>query len=498
MYAQQTMAAAAGILLRLAAIASVLGPAVFMSHPLPVVGLQVGHRSKAPAPHASDTDAIASRQGSSLPVTAEWACRNAQEGEGCGPYFNAVLQETGGYCPTGYCCSVQQHSCTNLPFFCSSQTQYLEAYSHGRCSKAGQCWKCGPNAKCVPVGGSHGGVYCDCTPPYVGKGGNCTAKECEKTNLCGNGVCLNTEEAPYYTCKCDPGYTLFEGAGKRPMCVDLCTLSPCGADAAVAACVSGSTDYMCMCNPGYKLTAVGNGQKSCQPFNPCDVSPCGPPEAVETCVKDGISYSCSCKPGFVLRYTSRQAVCVTEADCVPPGCTDKAPEKPVIPSPDSGESSSPGENSSNQGGGGGNTDQPGGSGEDNPRKENSGNTGTILGAVAGSVGGLLLLCGAGYLIMRSRRGRERSSAGRGATDFDVPRTQEGIFDDGDDKALEGPVYASWNNDRSRNDSNASSGSTVSSSSSSSSGSSGSSDSSSSTSSSSSSGTGTDPGSSIGP
>ncbi|PFH31131.1 EGF family domain-containing protein [Besnoitia besnoiti] len=414
-----------------------------------------------------------------LPETAAWVCRSAESGEGCGPYFNSAVNDVGAYCPQDECCSKNRNACTNLPLHCTFEhSQFLPDYSYGRCS-ASQCWQCGPNAKCLTVSGRNGGVYCDCKPPYVGKGANCTVKMCEHVNPCGEGLCVpgEGEGDTTYSCKCNPGFTLLapQHGGVPPVCMDVCLLNSCGDEAAVKKCVAGRDDYMCVCNPGYRLATLANGIQKCVPFDACSVSPCGSSAAVESCTPDELSYKCTCKEGYVERYTDRQAMCIKEEDCVQPHCTDKAPPKivlsttsttakPSAPSAGSGSSGAPNDGSS------GSSTSAGGSDESDPGSGT--NVGVMLGAVGGSLLGLLLIGGVVYFVVRAKNKPQPAARDDEDPEDDndiVSRKRETIFGalvDDAGKEFSDPVQAEWEQQaRERGDSAASSASSASSSSS---------------------------------
>ncbi|XP_018401818.1 PREDICTED: nidogen-2 isoform X2 [Cyphomyrmex costatus] len=183
--------------------------------------------------------------------------------------------------------------------------------------------RCHPYAQCIYVT-STGDYECRCNPGYEGDG-----MECTKTDECNdNSECEKNEQCTYhpmssrYECTCKPGFSMDMD--------DQCVLSDCSTNLSQchvnAQCVSSSDGgNKCVCISGYH----GDGMRQCvEDHIGCNVlNNCGR-NAVCAYNQTTTNFACICQPGYYGNgFTCRPQsscrddpnICSSEAKCVSTG-----------------------------------------------------------------------------------------------------------------------------------------------------------------------------------
>ncbi|XP_071375705.1 latent-transforming growth factor beta-binding protein 2-like [Centroberyx affinis] len=130
--------------------------------------------------------------------------------------------------------------------------------------------------------------------------------KCASTpTICGHGKCVPVQTG--YTCLCEPGYKL---SALQTNCIDVneCEENPCEGK---GRCVNNFGSYTCHCYSGYSQVITQN-RKFCQDINECSMpNKCQDGECVNT---EG-SYTCECKAGYA---KSWRGLCEDVDECSDP------------------------------------------------------------------------------------------------------------------------------------------------------------------------------------
>ncbi|CAN9502211.1 unnamed protein product [Ophioblennius macclurei] len=106
--------------------------------------------------------------------------------------------------------------------------------------------------------------------------------------ICGRGKCVPVQTG--YTCLCEPGFKL---SALQTNCIDVneCDEEPCEGK---GRCVNSYGSYTCQCYSGYSQVITHN-RKFCQ-----DINECGMPNKCQNgnCVNTEGSYTCECDGGY--------------------------------------------------------------------------------------------------------------------------------------------------------------------------------------------------------
>jgi len=189
--------------------------------------------------------------------------------------------------------------------------------------------ECARNSRlCKPFGTCQnfdGGYRCQCTPPYMRskdgrlcqdmRRGLCFAKVVEGVCQAATKRMMKVVEAD---CCCNGGVAWGPTCSLCPLegtmrYTNLCKKigdSPNECDMIAGACENGkcmdtSDSYMCMCNPGFKLSMNG---KKCTDIDECKTNPCE-----MGCTNLPGSYKCNCRDGFV--FDQKVKKCVDLDEC---------------------------------------------------------------------------------------------------------------------------------------------------------------------------------------
>ncbi|KXZ42910.1 hypothetical protein GPECTOR_111g243 [Gonium pectorale] len=124
--------------------------------------------------------------------------------------------------------------------------------------------------------------------------------------------CAATPSAPYYTCKCRPGFNFTGATCERisDTAGGICATQPCGDASASSRCTpvtsaSGAPSYVCACNtPAYLF----DGTLGTCAANPCSRTPsvCGAAGAFTSCTPlSSTDWACTCAAGYFFNATTR-------------------------------------------------------------------------------------------------------------------------------------------------------------------------------------------------
>uniref|UniRef100_A0A3P8N9S3 Latent-transforming growth factor beta-binding protein 2 n=1 Tax=Astatotilapia calliptera TaxID=8154 RepID=A0A3P8N9S3_ASTCA len=124
-------------------------------------------------------------------------------------------------------------------------------------------------------------------------------------SICGRGRCVSVQTG--YICLCEPGFKL---SALQTNCIDVneCDEDPCEGK---GRCINSYGSYTCHCHSGYSQVITQN-RKFCQDMNECSM-----PNKCQNgkCVNTEGSYTCECNAGYA---KSRRGVCEDIDECRDP------------------------------------------------------------------------------------------------------------------------------------------------------------------------------------
>uniref|UniRef100_A0A3B4H3K0 Latent-transforming growth factor beta-binding protein 2 n=1 Tax=Pundamilia nyererei TaxID=303518 RepID=A0A3B4H3K0_9CICH len=124
-------------------------------------------------------------------------------------------------------------------------------------------------------------------------------------SICGRGRCVSVQTG--YICLCEPGFKL---SALQTNCIDVneCDEDPCEGK---GRCINSYGSYTCHCHSGYSQVITQN-RKFCQDMNECSM-----PNKCQNgkCVNTEGSYTCECNAGYA---KSRRGVCEDIDECSDP------------------------------------------------------------------------------------------------------------------------------------------------------------------------------------
>uniref|UniRef100_A0A8C4QNA1 Latent-transforming growth factor beta-binding protein 1 n=1 Tax=Eptatretus burgeri TaxID=7764 RepID=A0A8C4QNA1_EPTBU len=250
------------------------------------------------SPHTSGQCLALDMSGWCLSPNASGQCLSPDASGWC------LSQDASGWCfspdASGWCLSLD------------ASGRCLSPDASGRClspNASGQCLSLDASGQCLSPDASERCLSPDSFAPnassrYLCPDGN--INECRHSDVCQNGICVNTEGS--YTCTpCTDG---FQVSPDGTSCQDINECETESVCLAHGECLNTDGSFVCVCDHGYVASADGH---SCEDIDECLTAAdiCGPNSF---CKNMEGSYRCLCDQGYQQAIQGRGCVDVNECE----------------------------------------------------------------------------------------------------------------------------------------------------------------------------------------